>query len=488
MSQSVEIAETRDGASADGRRLELTIYQIVDDGMLKRNRDDGTGWEWSWANWQRAWMDASPGRFAYRCLPLTIANQTGFWVANPVGFTAIWRGGKAPESIDFAFDRSADVWQKWISNEFGLGIITWNTPFLFRSKPEGSRLLICGPANDFKVNAHPLTAIIESDWMTMSFTMNWKIMKPGEPVRFELGEPLFQATPIVSNVCSDLEAALVTYKMLLDDPAVAHDYREWDQSRLAFMERSKAGGVKPHEWQRDYFLGRDASGRHVAPLHMTKVKPPNVHYEGTAAQQTEDSLTLARARPTSGSQEHAPSEAHNGTFEKAPPFHPVTDDWRRWIAENVMLGGSRESILQVMTQGGLSPAESASEIDLACQSPYLRGAERLYNRLSKREWLLAAYRKLNRLRTDSGTIERRHQLSRGEFLDRYYCASRPVIITGMMDDWPALGKWSLEYFVGNLAAARSRFRSAERASDSYEARSRSIPPEDDLLSVHRHGG
>ncbi|MGZ3387305.1 MAG: DUF6065 family protein, partial [Isosphaeraceae bacterium] len=58
-------------------QLEVMIYQIVDDTMLKKNRTDGTGWEWGWADLQRDWMDASPNRFAYRCLPLSIVNQTG---------------------------------------------------------------------------------------------------------------------------------------------------------------------------------------------------------------------------------------------------------------------------------------------------------------------------------------------------------------------------------------------------------------------------
>jgi hypothetical protein len=72
-----------------------------------------------------------------------------------------------------------------------------------------------------------------------------------------------------------------------------------------------------------------------------------------------------------------------------------------------MLGASRESILSQMVQGGLAPWESASELDMAFQSPYVQGAERLRNRLSKRDWLLGAYRKLNRLRESSGEIEPR---------------------------------------------------------------------------------
>jgi hypothetical protein len=149
-------------------------------------------------------------------------------------------------------------------------------------------------------------------------------------------------------------------------------------------------------------------------------------------------------------------------------FHLVTDEWRRWIAENLMLGASRESILSKMVQGGLAPSESASEIDLAFQSPYLRGAERLCNRLSKRDWLLGAYRKLNRLRESSGEIERRHRLSR-EFVDEYYCASRPVIITGMIDNWPALSKWSLDYFLKEFGPREIQVQVGRSASDNYEA-------------------
>jgi hypothetical protein len=283
MSQTLEREEILANPTRDHRQLEVTIFQIADDALLVQNRDDGTGWDWSWAGWQRDWMDATPSRFAYRCLPVTIANQTGLWVKNPVGFTATWRGSERPESIDFQFDESAEIWTRWVSNEFGAGIITWNTPLLFRTKPAGSRLLVSGPANSFKDNVHPLTAILESDWMTMSFTMNWKIMRPGDPVRFEVGEPLLQAIPLWSNPCADIEGALVAYKKLDDDPDLSRSYREWDQSRKRFRERSKAGELKPDEWQRDYFLGRDAAGQPSAPLHRTKVKPPRVGYQGTAA-------------------------------------------------------------------------------------------------------------------------------------------------------------------------------------------------------------
>ncbi len=96
------------------------------------------------------------------------------------------------------------------------------------------------------------------------------------------------------------------------------------------------------------------------------------------------------------------------------------------------------------------------------QSPYFRGSELLRNRLKKRDWLLSLYRKLHRLHPRAGEIERRSKLCREEFLVEYYSRNRPVIITGMMDDWPAMRKWNLDYFARKLR--RSRGRSADGAN------------------------
>jgi len=152
-----------------------------------------------------------------------------------------------------------------------------------------------------------------------------------------------------------------------------------------------------------------------------------------------------------------------------PVFVQINDEWRRWIAENLLLGASPDSILTRMVADGLSPSESAFEIDLASRSPYLKGAERLHNRLKKRDWILATYRKLNRLRPRSDEIERRHKLSRGEFLEDYYCANRPVIITGMMDGWPALWKWGLDYFAETFADREVDVQVGRNAGGNYEA-------------------
>src|SRR3954453_2224917 len=119
--------------------------------------------------------------------------------------------------------------------------------------------------------------------MSKSFTMNWKLMVPNQPVRFEAGEPLFQAIPLVGNVCADLEGSSVTYQRLINDPETFKAYQAWNEGRRQFHEQKASGEVKPDDWQKDYFQGRDALGRATATLHMTKVKAPRIQYKGAEA-------------------------------------------------------------------------------------------------------------------------------------------------------------------------------------------------------------
>ena len=68
----------------------------------------------------------------------------------------------------------------------------------------------------------------------------------------------------------------------------------------------------------------------------------------------------------------------------------ATDEWRRWIAENLLIDQAPDEILAAMRSAGFSTEESEHELKAAMDSPYVRGSELLRNRLKKRDWLLAA--------------------------------------------------------------------------------------------------
>ena len=62
-------------------KLQITAYEVVDKPMPIRS-----------AQRARDWIEELPGRFAYRCLPLAIANQIGWEILNQTPFTARWNG------------------------------------------------------------------------------------------------------------------------------------------------------------------------------------------------------------------------------------------------------------------------------------------------------------------------------------------------------------------------------------------------------------
>jgi hypothetical protein len=43
---------------------------------------------------RRPWMDQTDRRYAYRCTPMTMANESGWEILCPVEITATWDGGK----------------------------------------------------------------------------------------------------------------------------------------------------------------------------------------------------------------------------------------------------------------------------------------------------------------------------------------------------------------------------------------------------------
>lgn len=146
----------------------------------------------------------------------------------------------------------------------------------------------------------------------------------------------------------------------------------------------------------------------------------------------------------------------------------VDEGWRSWVAENVLLGVPAETLVSTMIASGIDRNAAREEIRQALTSPYVKGAQRLANRLQKRDWQLAVYSKLWQLHPSSEQLERRHRLAADEFLQLYYSANRPVIITGMLDDWPALNKWNLDYFETTVGEATVEIQFGRSTNSNYE--------------------
>jgi len=263
-SERESLALSESGAGAP--QMELVAYRLYskeicdlfDLSPSKRHRD---------------WMDATPDKFAYRCLPLAIANQLGWSLSCPISFDAIWDGSSALNGVVFEFDKSdAGIqldWSAYISCHFGSGIITFSLPFIFRTSP-GCGLYIRGAPNHIKPGASALDAFVETDWHDLTFTMNWKITEPNRRIRFTKGEP----------ICSILPLSIGGYEQISPATMAIQEYASLHQalasksaSRKDFIARPDRGS----DWQKFYFRGENADGErqqnHLVKLALQAFTP-----------------------------------------------------------------------------------------------------------------------------------------------------------------------------------------------------------------------
>ncbi len=217
---------------------------------------------------ERDWMDASPERFAYRCLPLNIANAHGWELLLPSACRATWNGRTEINAVSVypAPGTAAPA-----VSHFGKGILTFHVTCLFRTEP-GYDLYVQGPVNRPKDAIAPLCGIIETDWAPYTFTMNWMFTRPGTVVRFEKGEPFCHIFPVRRG---EIEAFEPRVRPIADSPELMEQQQLWNVSRTEFMRELAKTGTEANKerWQKLYYRGLDAEGREVKTAdHRTRLR------------------------------------------------------------------------------------------------------------------------------------------------------------------------------------------------------------------------
>jgi hypothetical protein len=223
---------------------------------------------------RREWMDLTSVQFAYRCLPLVIANQSGWMIPNAVAFTAIWNGGKSLPDLRVMLDPGQHGYGGWaaehcVISHFGEGVLTFVLPYLFRTPP-GYNLWVKGPANCFKDAIQALEGVIETDWSHATFTMNWRFTRPNHAIRFEVGEPICQLVPYPRGLLERLQPEV---RSLAQEPDVALAFQKWSESRRVFSEQLKVSGSEAQRrgWEKGYIKGELPDGDRFEG-HQTSLK------------------------------------------------------------------------------------------------------------------------------------------------------------------------------------------------------------------------
>lgn len=148
----------------------------------------------------------------------------------------------------------------------------------------------------------------------------------------------------------------------------------------------------------------------------------------------------------------------------------LNDEWRRWAAENLLLGAPVEPVAQRLAEMGAPAKLIADEIEHATASPYFQAGGSVAARLVKRDWLLDSLARLAGMALPSD-VPRVDRPSPQSFLRDHYATNRPIILTGMVDHWPARTQWTLDHIAATVGNPEIEVQTGRESDPQYEVRS-----------------
>ena len=142
----------------------------------------------------------------YKCLPLSIANMQGLAFSSPFSFEVFWNGGNTTDSIFINVYNDSEIqnFEKMshvsIASEFANGIFTMHFPLILKTPPNVN-LMTIAPPNYPLTGISPMSGVVETDNLSFTFTLNFKINLPNTLIKIEKGYPLMGIIPIPRNYC-----------------------------------------------------------------------------------------------------------------------------------------------------------------------------------------------------------------------------------------------------------------------------------------------
>ena len=132
----------------------------------------------------------------------------------------------------------------------------------------------------------------------------------------------------------------------------------------------------------------------------------------------------------------------DSTAEPLAAKTALAGDWRVWLADNLVHGIPADEMLGVLESNGVARDLGMAEIAAIQASTAFAVARAQALRAARLEQVL----QLVRARAAVRSIERRLDPPPGEFFARYWAAGIPFVATDVVTRWPALARWSPQWF------------------------------------------
>ncbi len=152
-------------------------------------------------------------------------------------------------------------------------------------------------------------------------------------------------------------------------------------------------------------------------------------------------------------------------------------DKRALLAEGHAAGDDDAALHARLVGAGISSAAAKYEVDRLARDPMAVMLRLQAARMAKQGWLLANHERLAREADGGFALDTLDAPDPDRFYRHHYEANRPAKLTGIIDHWPALTRWSLDHFaaVAGDAVVQAQVE-RERDPDSRTREGRSPPP------------
>ena len=121
-------------------------------------------------------------------------------------------------------------------------------------------------------------------------------------------------------------------------------------------------------------------------------------------------------------------------------------DKRMLLAEGLAAGDDDALLHARLVEAGVSAAAAKYEVDRLAKDPMAAMLRQQAARMAKQDWLFANQQRLAFEAEGGFALDMLEKPDTELFYRHYYEANRPAKLTGIIDHWPALTRWSLDHF------------------------------------------
>jgi len=213
------------------------------------------------ASIKRDWMDATPGKHAYRCFPVTQSNAIGWNLYSTEDVTFIWNGINDTSSDNVKILNGQD----FTYTGRGQSSVSFYTGLIFKTDKNISMLTI-NPVNYFNDDFEVLSSLISTSWFDTDFPLAIKSRVANKEITIKSGTPIATIIPIS---LTNLDNTTIEVNPYIDENGLRQNAQK--SYGDAAQEITKTGEWT--DWYRDAVNEKgDILGKHETKALRLKVK------------------------------------------------------------------------------------------------------------------------------------------------------------------------------------------------------------------------